>query len=397
MLHRIRVEGNALQRGEQYGEQTRELIARCIEVYGEAFEHYAGWNWEQVREHAVRFREPILTFDREYIDEIEGIAHGAGLEFADVLAINVRTEVMFAAMARDATRVSRIPPECSAIAVAPSRTRDGRLLTAQNWDWLVGAADTLVLLEVAQPQRPDFVTLVEAGLLAKAGMNSAGIALTTNALVCDRDTGSPGVPYHVLLRAILDSETASDALSTLSRAPRASSATYIVAQDSVVLDFEAAPGDLGQIFIGYPDDDVLLHTNHFINRSGAVSDVAFRVMPDSPFRLTRLRQLIAGRSDLHPESLRMILSDHDTFPLGVCCHPDPRVHNGPDYRTVATLVFEPATKTMWISDGNPCDTPLHRVQFADALSKPTSLEPKGSTANAAVAGARGADQPVRAA
>ena len=36
MLHTIRVEGSALERGEQYGEQAREPIARCIEVYGEA-------------------------------------------------------------------------------------------------------------------------------------------------------------------------------------------------------------------------------------------------------------------------------------------------------------------------------------------------------------------------
>ena len=394
MLHRIRIEGNALERGEQYGEQARELIGRCIEIYGEAFGHYAGWDWEQVREHAGRFREPILAFDREYLDEIEGIARGAGLEFADVLAINVRTEVMFAAMARDATEVPRIPPECSSIAVAPSRTRGGRLLTAQNWDWLVGAAETLVLLEVSQPERPDYVTLVEAGLLAKAGMNSAGIALTTNALVCDRDTGSPGVPYHVLLRAILDSETASDALATLARAPRASSANYIVAQDSVVLAFEAAPGDLGQIFVGYPDDDVVLHTNHFIHARATVSDVATQVMPDSPFRLTRLRQLVAGRSGFDPESLQTVLSDHDTFPLGVCCHPDPRVKNGPAYRTVMTVVFEPATKTMWIADGNPCEAPLQRFAFDDVLDKPTSLRVSRATA---LPGDRGSGQPISAA
>jgi len=390
MLRRIRVEGGALQRGEQYGEQARDLIARCIEIYAEAFEHYAGWDWEQVREHAGRFREPILAFDREYIDELEGIARGAGIEFADVLAINVRTEVMFAAMARDATGFPRIPPECSAIAVAPSRTRDGRLLTAQNWDWLVDAAETLVLLEVSQPRRPDYVTLVEAGLLAKAGMNSAGVALTTNALVCERDTGSPGVPYHVLLRAILDSETASDALATLSRAPRASSANYIVAQDSVVLDFEAAPGDLAQIFIGYPDDDLLLHTNHFVNPRAAIGDVAVRVMPDSPFRLVRLRQLVDGRSAIDPESLQTILSDHDTSPLGVCCHPDPRVESGPAYRTVATIIMQPGSRTMWIADGNPCEASMQRFDLAGTLSKP-------AFGRSTLADRRSGDQPIRAA
>ena len=37
-----------------------------------------------------------------------------------------------------------------------------------------------------QDDGPDFVTVVEAGLLAKTGMNSSGIGLATNALVTDR-------------------------------------------------------------------------------------------------------------------------------------------------------------------------------------------------------------------
>jgi isopenicillin-N N-acyltransferase-like protein len=57
------------------------------------------------------------------------------------------------------------------------------------------------VLEVRQDEGPDFVTVVEAGLLAKTGMNAAGLGLVTNALVTDADVGEPGLPYHVLLRA----------------------------------------------------------------------------------------------------------------------------------------------------------------------------------------------------
>ena len=66
---------------------------------------------------------------------------------------------------------------------------------------------------------PDFVTVVEAGLLAKTGFNSSGIGLVTNTLVCDADAGKLAVPYHVVLRAILDCETLSDALAALQRSP----------------------------------------------------------------------------------------------------------------------------------------------------------------------------------
>src|SRR6266446_10660130 len=70
--------------------------------------------------------------------------------------------------------------------------------------WLLHAAQTLVVLEARPDDGPDFVTVVEAGLLAKAGLNAAGLGLVTNALVTDADVGEPGLPYHVLLRAILD-------------------------------------------------------------------------------------------------------------------------------------------------------------------------------------------------
>ena len=58
---------------------------------------------------------------------MRGIADGAGLDLADVLAINVRTEVMYAAKARQAPLAARVsanfrplPAECSAFAVVPA-------------------------------------------------------------------------------------------------------------------------------------------------------------------------------------------------------------------------------------------------------------------------------------
>ncbi len=206
MYPRIRVSGDARERGRQYGEQAQERIARSLAAYREVFAQEAGWEWERVRSEAAAFRAPIAAHGAKYMEEIEGIAEGAGVDVLDVLAINVRTEVMFAAKARRAaaTGAARpsLPLECSALAVLPERTVDGRLLVAQNWDWLVHSFETVVVLEAEQDDGPDYVTVVEAGLLAKTGINSAGVALATNALVSAADRGEPGVPYHV--RAALD-------------------------------------------------------------------------------------------------------------------------------------------------------------------------------------------------
>ena len=136
----------------------------------------------------------------------------------------------------------------------PGDSRTATLL-GQNWDWLLHSAQTLVVLEARPDDGPDFVTVVEAGLLAKAGLNAAGLGLVTNALVTDADLGAPGLPYHVLLRAILDCATVTEALKVLQAGMRSSSANYLIAHASgAALDVEAAPGDFTRLYPQLPED-----------------------------------------------------------------------------------------------------------------------------------------------
>jgi isopenicillin-N N-acyltransferase-like protein len=219
-----------------------------------------------VRREAARYQEPIAAFRPAYLDEIAGIAEGAGLDPGDVLAINVRTEVMFAAKARQAAAQRHAPDGCTSFAVIPPPGTDGSTLIGQNWDWLPHTSETVVVLEARQDEGPDFVTVVEAGLLAKTGMNSSGLGLVTNALVTDADTGAPGIPYHLALRAILDCETVSDALAALQSGERSSAANYLIAhRDGSVVNVEAAPGDFSQLYLLFPAGGVVLHSNHFLS------------------------------------------------------------------------------------------------------------------------------------
>jgi isopenicillin-N N-acyltransferase-like protein len=361
MYPTITTSGGPRERGRQYGAGAADRVARSIEAYREVFAHYAGWDWARVRREAEAFREPIAAFGPAYLEEIGGIAEGAGADELDVLAINVRTEVMFAATARDADKLRSLPAECSAFAALPGRA-GGRLIVGQNWDWLMHSFETCVVLECTPEEGPAFVTVVEAGLLAKAGLNSAGVALCTNALVSDADLGRPGVPYHVLLRAILDAETITDALATLQRAERASSANFLLAHaDGIALDVEGAPGDFARLFLGYAQDGVILHTNHFLNGFDG-RDVSLWAMPDSPFRLARLRARVdeeAGELDV--AFWQDLLADHAGQPLGVCAHPDPRAPGPEQAATVAALVIDPAARRMWLASGNPCDAPFEEV------------------------------------
>lgn len=371
----VRVAGGPYERGRAYGAQAADRVARSVETYREVFRELAGLDVDGARRLARRFEEPIASFRPTYLEEIRGIAEGAGVAYEDVLAINVRTEVMFAAKARSAEATAR-PEGCSAFAVLPEASADARTLIGQNWDWLPHCFDTVVVLEAQQPEAPDFVTVVEAGLLAKTGMNSSGIGLATNALVTDRDLGEPAVPYHVLLRAILDCETLSDAYAALMERPRASSANYLIAhRDGIAVDVEAAPGDFSRLALVFPDAGVLLHTNHFLALPSGLKDVSLWAMPDSPFRLERLRSAVvaARKGGLTLETFGAILADHANYPSGLCCHPDRRMRPADQGATVASVLMDLDGRCLWLADGYPCTTPYRRLDYGGFLSKPSPV------------------------
>lgn len=374
----VRVEGGARERGRAYGSGAAERIARSVEAYREVFAAYAGWDWAKVRAEAARYEEPIAAFSQKYLEELRGIGEGAGVDFADVLAINVRTEVMFAAKARQAAEDAGPVRGCSAFAVLPEASVDGHTLIGQNWDWLLHCFETVVVLEAIQEEGPDFVTVVEAGLLAKTGMSSSGIGLVTNALVTDADVGAPGIPYHVALRAIFDAETISDAYAALQRRPRSSSANYLIAhRDGVAVDVEAAPGDFARLFLLFPEDGVVLHTNHFRDQRLPLKDVSPWAMPDSPFRLERLRSAVrAAGPKLSLDAFRDVLADHANYPSGVCCHPDPRLARLEQDATVASVLMDLDARRMWVADGPPCETPYRALDYSELLSKPSAVAPE---------------------
>ena len=365
----VRVEGTSYQRGRQYGAQAAARVHQSVQAYQQVFAHVAGWDWATVRREAARFEAPIRAFRPAYLEEMRGIADGAGLDPTDVLAINVRTEVMYSAKARLAPLAKKtFPAECTASARIPAPAQPGAApaqpgaaIIGQNWDWLLHSARTLVVLEVRQDDGPDFVTVVEAGLLAKTGMNAAGLGLVTNALVTDADLGEPGLPYHVLLRAVLDCVTVTEALEVLQAGPRSSSANYLIAQASgVALNIEAAPGDFTRLYPLFPEDGVLRHTNHFLADIHP-TDLALWAMPSSVVRLQRLR---AARTARTLDEFGAVLADHADYPHSICAHPDPAAHPCEQGATIASVLMDLTARRVWLAAGNPCQASYEQLGIA---------------------------------
>jgi isopenicillin-N N-acyltransferase-like protein len=369
----VRVAGGPRERGRQYGEQARGRVGRSVEAYERVYEDLAGLSRREVLALASTYARAIECFEPRYLEEMRGLAEGSAQTLEAILAINVRTEIMFAAKARQAAAGRRAaeggesprpPGECTSIAALPSVTDSGDTLLAQNWDWLPHARDTVVVLEAEQDEGPAYVTVVEAGLLAKAGFNAHGVAVATNALVSDADAGEVGVPYHVCLRALLDAEHLPAALAALQRAGRSSSANYMLAHASgLAVDVEGSPGDYSGLRLIDPADGLLVHTNHFV--TAGVHDVGLWWMPDSPFRLQRARTLLAEREGpVTVPLLQTVFADHANHPVGICAHADPRDKRTEQGETIVSLIMDVDRRVMWLADGTPCSAPYRRLEYA---------------------------------
>jgi isopenicillin-N N-acyltransferase-like protein len=336
------------ERGRQLGAASAEHVRRSIRFYEETFAHFAGLEWAQVREIAAAFHDPIAAYDGEIAREIEGIAAGAGVPHEDVLAVNARTEIMFGMWARPAA-------ECTALFAGPAASEDGHVLIGQNWDWNPRTLETTILAEVEQGSRPSFVMLAEAGLVGKMGFNSAGIAVVVNALVSDLDHGEPGVPFHAIQRAILNSTTIEEAVGAIVRARRASSANYVIASATGVgVDVETAPGGIETVFMTHPVDGLLSHSNHFTCPIG-FGDVTAVEWPDTQARLACMgSRLAAQQGRLTRERATDILKDHDGYPDSICRHVKEDDHPMDHDTTVASWVVDVTAGVASVCAGPPC-------------------------------------------
>ena len=64
--------------------------------------------------------------------------------------------------------------ECTSVAVAGERCADGHTRVAQNWDWVGFQRQNVIALQVHRDGWPDYLTLTEAGIVAKIGVNEHG-------------------------------------------------------------------------------------------------------------------------------------------------------------------------------------------------------------------------------
>jgi isopenicillin-N N-acyltransferase-like protein len=339
------------RRGYDRGRRTATAIARSWRTYSELFEITAATSGVTLDVPALALGTVAATraWAPDLVDEMQGIADGAGVPLWVVAALNARTEIL--AMA-DAPRAG----ECSAVVHTGGHTLGG-----QSWDWHDELADGWHVQSV-RGDVVGFAGLTEHGILAKIGVNEAGVGILFNILghVDDGhlDDGAAGVPVHLVARRVLGTATSfDDALAILAQAPVSASTVMTVVTPDRSACVEVSPAGVGVVA---PDDNGwLLHTNHFVDPTLARGELRGRREPETFDRLRVLSARVAARVDGRPgldgvDDLASLLTVHPEDGAEVCCHPPVNGRLGSRWATLATVAVEPAARRLLVHAGGPC-------------------------------------------
>ncbi len=370
----VQVSGAAHERGRQHGEQAAERVARSVGTYRQAFAESAGLDWPSVLERASGFARLIESFDENILAEMDGIAEGSGFQLEDIVAINCRTEILFGNRGRPASSIPEA--ECTTIAVTPAASADGTTLLAKNWDWRAPCRDSVIVLQARQQEAPDFVMLVEAGMVGRDGFNAAGIAVCGNLLRSSLDGSKAGVPVPFIRRRVLNSDRLDHAYGEILNAERAASTNYIVAHESgMIANFEASPE---QVYPVYPERGLLTHSNHFTHMAAQVQGIGRLTSPDTLYRMQRARDLLEPKiGSIGIEDVKEALRDHMGWPQSICRHPDPALKESRQSMSIASIVIDLGMREMHVAVGAPCEHEYHVVglpEDASTLSKAQAME-----------------------
>lgn len=347
----VSVRGTPYERGRAYGAAAADRVARSAGLYGGTLGDL-GLD-ETAKARLIRtFAREIEAFGEHYVAEMHGIADGSGIPFADVVMINARTEIVAQARRereKPATEAGELDEGCTSVLVLPERSADGRLLHAQNWDWRAECAETSIVLSVQREDGPDFLTFVEAGGLARSGLNAAGISITANYLESDRDYRSPGVPLALIRRKVLEQEHGALAIKAVATTPKTCSNNMTIGMaQGFGANYECAPDEAFPIL---PEDGLIVHANHWVSpiALGKLQDIGRATVPESIYRDWRVRRLLdgAGRR-LSADDLKVALLDDFGTPYSVCRPARPNSHNNLS-ATVAMLVMQPEAGIMEVA------------------------------------------------
>lgn len=259
--------GTGRARGRAHGEAARDLVREALARWREATLGVSASDVD-LTDYVARFLAGTSLVQRmesvvpDLMEEIRGIAEGAGAPFETVAAYNLMDEQWW----YDLDNPPRAEPGCSVLSAA---CRDGGRLLAQNMDLPSFMNGSQVVLRITAPEAPEALVLSSAGMIGLTGTSRAGFGICVNTLLM-LNHDKAGLPVAAVFRGALAQRSAEEAVRFLRSVPHASGQHYAVADKDGVTGLECSAS--GSVVSSAPGAASLTHTNHPVASADIAKD-----------------------------------------------------------------------------------------------------------------------------
>ena len=327
------------------GEQVRQSVASARRLIDQTYDSL-NLTWDGAQIQARKYMPFAQERYQKYVDELLGIAEGAGVAFDELAVVNAMEAVTM-----DALHLTK----CTSMAVNETRTADGHVLVAHNEDWLPEDEGGVYVVHAAPDDEPPFLAMTYGGLLPNIGFNAAGIAQCCDSVY--PNDSRIGIPRVVASRAVLGSRTLADAIRYMLVPQRAAGYNHLLVHESGEL--YSVEVSARRFAILYGEEGVIVHTNHYLDpKMQAIEDDSDELI-GTRLRYHRARRLLVQTQTHSIKSLQNIQRDHVNFPNSICNHRVEDIDPLDREKTINALVIDLTARAMHITWGNPCVNLYH--------------------------------------
>ncbi len=317
--------------GEAIGEHLRDPIrAQCDKVVRLFLSYARRASLAPIAERIVAQGQRVFP---SYVEELRGMAGGAGVPFDELVLTCMEESVMTAVRER-----------CTTIAVADR----GEVLLGHNEDWAPGYEDGLYVVQAEMPDGRSFISLAYTGSLpgSSVALNSDGVAFSGNSIL---NSHQPGLPKNLILRSQIEARTLDEFVDKATIEPRTiPNNTMAIDSAGRIVNIELSLQDHAVHFV---EDGYAVHTNHVLSEELKHLDRVDR--PCSKARRKTAKEMLSA-AEPTKSLVKQILRSHDRWPHSVCLHAQ-RDHYD-ESQTVASAIVDLSAMSMSVTKGPPCES-----------------------------------------
>ena len=311
----VQAEGSHYEVGFAVGKTMRQsiinLLTREKASLGKKFVHYVDM--------LPPFIDATRRYFPQYMDEVRGIADGAGVDFQTLFFTNCREVIDYAGSPRTADH-------CTIVAIPYGN----QYVIGHNEDWDAESLEILYIFDASIDGVHIFgLNYGDSVMGDSVSVTSHGLIQAVNDL--QHQDAQLGVPKKFIARAFLDCKTLEDAEEIMKTVPRAAGFNHVLVQGQRLWNIESSAKEY---VIEKVELQKYVHTNHYVTELKRIGKENL----ESEKRYAKAKERLSDVKSI--KDMKELLSDQT----------DPRIcREG----TIGSLIFDMPNKVAHIAYGQP--------------------------------------------